>query len=430
MTTKGWTPPTAALPSVASTAPARQFDPWTDGLMWSGGTSASWTHRKLDLRRRRLGEGFDVVSIDGHKHAAITPEQAQELLIRGAWRTVHQAVLAAVLGWRIATVEQLVTITGLTPGRVREALTVLYSADLIEIGAMPAVTQWKRKFPSIIKPIRGDALDDLLAQIVPDDAWLRIGPNEAAHTNRHPRHGLLATELGLRAAERLGPTGLGAVAGEHLALSRSLVGEGHGSAGADVVLVREDGLRICVEVTASKHRLEKKIDAWIDALASQDPDELGVFVLWLSAERTPVGQRRTDKFATGVKTAIVERINARFVEGKRERIIERMGHADWTSWFPEAGVIDPSFSALTVEAPAGPDGAEWERVDLLDPFEVPFEPSDPASWKEVVERINGLWQSPPPLRSVSPVKTSLITRKGTIRNDDGRRVPVGVTVAA
>ncbi|MHB8318108.1 MAG: hypothetical protein ACYDEP_02585 [Acidimicrobiales bacterium] len=136
---------------------------------------------------------------------------------------------------------------------------------------------------------------------------------------------------------------------------------------ADAVWVREDGLKIAVETTATVTATTKlKIQQAADFLAADKSKS--TVVLFVNAAHPEVGTSPTEvsrqlRMAVA-KSAYSSRANI------QANVAQRMALARWIDWFPTPGMVHPSFMSLSAQCPTGPGPGEgrFEPVDLLDPY--------------------------------------------------------------
>lgn len=357
-------------------------------LFWSGVRNAgtgqvamSWTSRS-SLERYRTGGIAHPSSI----HLGPQEDALEKVLARPR----RLQVLGALQMWRTATAEQVAAIVGAPAlGTARSVdLRTLFTAGLLQRGAAFAgnhralgVSLWRPDISA--RELRFD-------QRLSYAEWLGVyAGQEWSFGPQAGWHNLLATELSLRVAEL---TPIGVVFGELLAGERllfpALSDRRPSRRSADVVWVRDDGLRIVVEVTASANAsVRARLDNWIHALLA---DTERSSVLCFVDVSDPDGKSRPDHL---LRRAIVDAVTST-PERMAAGIAERVCFARYRDWFPGLGLVHPSFVGLRVERPTGRPGERWELVDLLDPYAVPFSPADPTTARAPITNAGNLFGVP------------------------------------
>lgn len=230
--------------------------------------------------------------------------------------------------------------------------------------------------------------------------WLAITAAQTAPlATRHPRHDTLAAELALRLAELVErdqtaaptrPTGttrptrpvvpvvpvddlrVGTVLGPllsqfHQLLPSTYRTDGWTTGGPDLTLVRSDGLRVAIEVTATiGQHFHRKVRRWNDFLTLT---RSGLVVVFLTAPTLTDRGRRgqnwpgrdiaaaiTTTYRTGVDTYsrftdLRTEAGSQGREAPKYEQTSRMLLADWTDWFPTARAANQDFPHLPVIDP-------------------------------------------------------------------------------
>lgn len=394
-------------PSFTPWSPVRtseRLDPYYDAL-WSDGTQASWLSKARARRSERAGVG----KLPPHlkTHAA----EAWARFDRGIGWDQKLSVLAAVDSWRTMTSEQLAAITGhhkLATGRTRTTGD-LFATDLIEVGvfadAMRSGPRAARA--TLFRPARQSPSTERMEQSLTYPEWVSVtGGSGYEFTRQFDRHNLLATELGLRAAEFCR---VGTVLGEKLSLVNTLAYEGWGAVPplsgsqqtADLTIVRRDGLRIAVEITASQgNALDTKINKWANTLNRRRTANSGLVVVFIVAGRADSSIHTTAQVLTKTRAAI-KHAARQFPGPAHDRTADRMMVAEWSDWFPSRGMTTPGFLNLTAERATGPAENPWENVSMLDPNDLPYTPSGDTHLA-VLDNTSGMRSVPHWLRTGTP----------------------------
>nr|WP_249336228.1 hypothetical protein [Sinomonas gamaensis] len=205
--------------------------------------------------------------------------------------------------------------------------------------------------------------------IVPTLTW----PEWVAVTAGYPwsggsqfdRHNILAAELALRAAEYLPE--VGAVLGEKLSTMDLYAGSGLGkewpatdNRRADGTLVRNDGLRIAIEVTATASAaLEKKVRRWAELLRERPLETSGLVVVFVAAPHPDRPKGTGSDPVHGLYRRIAKVLSA-FPRTGADSPAARIGVVSWDEWFPARHELSEDFFTLAADF-ALADGAGRER---------------------------------------------------------------------
>lgn len=380
-----------------------RVDPFWESL-WSAGSQASWVseemaHRQVSAGLGRLPDYLDQEPADAWRKTLI-PKRFQERL----------DILGVLDSWRTVTAQQLAAFTGNEPvasGR-STAMRDLFAMGLSDTGIFMNGLHHTRGADrgTLYRPSRTEVFRRELEPLMSYPEWVRVtGGYPFESGGQFDRHNLLTSELVLRVAEYCE---IATVLGEKLSSHDLLAHSGLGRSSpvgsqhaADATLVRSDGARIAIELTASAGpSFDRKVRRWASLLANRRMSESGLMVVFVIAERPDKKANRGDTRGQVLKN--VARA-AREIPGVNfDRVAERIFVADWTSWFPEAGMVNPSFFALDAWRPTGGPTALWEPASLLDVFDCPFEPADPAAALAVADNASMLASVPFWLRTGTP----------------------------
>lgn len=402
-----WDPEGAwRLSDLASACPiedvdaAHRLDPYWDGL-WDQDGAITWHEAQMARTRKDRNLGAIPKGLNMSQAAALERFEAAPNIRERA------ALLGAVHSWRTLTTDHAAAFVGSKPLRseTNGAVATAWAAGIIDLGRLALSMQTGNVGPAVLRPAKGDVFESLLKDRLTWPEWVAItGGQEWMPPGRgRDRHDLIATELGLRFAEY---TEIGTVLGERFSTVDLLAGSGLGrtpivgdTRAADLTVVREDGLRIAIEITKSvSTHFGHKVERWAQLLAERPLDESGLCVVFLVAD-------------PDVRAKVYQAIAAaskEFPGTVRNRVAERMGVATWREWFPAHGLVDPAFMALRVDRPTGRGAGLWEPCDMLDPrpgllphgaYGRPFAPRKPEAMTAVLDNAAVLGQTPVWLRA-------------------------------
>lgn len=374
----------------------RRADPYYDG-QWDLGATASWS--SFALARRQADGG--VVRRTARNSA--DPVTALRRFFFGHDRDNRLRMLAAAGLWRTCTAEQAAAMTG-----VRSLLSqdmtpavLAWQAGLLDIGQFRGSVGGGiglRPRATLLRPSRSPAFDDDLTPWLTWPEWVAItGGVDWSAASQYDRHNVLATELALRLLEY---ADVGTVIGERLCSMNNLAGTGIGrphlvndNRAADLVVVREDGMRIAVEMTATiGTSFTHKVRRWAQLLAETPLAESGLVVLFLVAES--LESRKTDgSYRRNAAAKTIAQAAREFPGRVGDRVAERMMVASWREWFPDRHLVHPMFLEMSALAPSGPPSALWQRVRLLGEQRVALQPWHPDRLTAILgnaERLAGI----------------------------------------
>lgn len=367
--------------------PGDRVDPFWS-TVWpnsEGGPVIAW--RSIHSEREMVDAGIRVASRPGGRRHTRTQDEAIALLNRRRSRLI---TLGAINLWRTINGQQLVAITG-QPGvdsTVSDETALLFDAGLIQRGRFHYAGRALDEFPEIFRPSPQADKVDLRHLRYGDWLGTTLG-GSPIRGHQYDRHNILASELSLRAGE-ICP--LRSVLGEAVATWPKLFGSAlqpnpHRS--ADAVFVRDDGLKIAVELTAAvTPATVKKIEQLADLLARDTTKS--IVVLFVVAAQPKEG--RTSDVTNRLRQAIKKSSHS-----SRTRILaevkNRMVVAKWTDFFPAPGLVTRDFIRLRAQRYDSVDDA-WVDTDLLDPYDVPFDGADSPEVAETSTNLNDVLGAP------------------------------------
>jgi hypothetical protein len=379
-----------------------RLDPyWSD--LWPVGAKASWV--SIGNARSQVAAG--VKRLPAYLRA--DPDEAESKLADPVRLPTHLNILSVLDSWRGTTSEQLAAFTGhkaIAKGKSR-IMTDLFTTDLVDVGifanALFNTTNTDRG--SLYRANTTGTFNRKIAPNLTYAEWVSTtaGLDNKSAGGLHDRHNIIAAEVALRIAELCD---IGTVVGEKLStadlLGYTSVGEASRgprySRSADLTVIREDGAKIAVEITANAGTsFEAKVQHWADLLSTRRMDDCGLAVLFVLVDRQDGKISRNNNVRNTVYRIVREVV--RNTPGVNfDRVASRMGIADYREWFPAPGKVSPSFFELDCDRPTGPAGAGlWERASLLSNDDLPFHPE--GTWAaESLDNLSILRSTPHWLR--------------------------------
>lgn len=382
-------------------------------VFWSGdwidrGSPVAWKSRSSVLSE--WGQHGDGARAEWPNGMPVDPNDAEHRIVESAYRQERLAMLGALDQWRTATAEQVASIAGMSTRTVMHSRVAgsLLGSGLVDYGVPVAEIARSRRLRVPHLPVFRPGLSRQFEQLVaPNVSYGELvavtGGREFSASRQFDRHNMLATELGLRAAEFLPQ--VDSVIGEKLSRA-DLIFEGLESsqAGGDLTIVREDGLRIVVELTASvSDRFRDKVDRWARLLERYSLNSSGVVVLFVEAAKPEESGRSGTVLAQIAKQ--VSRVASAHPGLAGRAVADRMFVASWSTLFPGTHLASEDFLSLRASCPAGPRtqggvaSRRWEERDLMDQDQVSLAPDDSEALRAVTVSSGTLAGSPFWLRS-------------------------------
>ena len=391
---------------------SERLDPFWDGV-WTNGSSAVWVSEELAGRQVASGLARIPAKLD------MSPVEAIRILSSNKTRGPRLSALAAMDQWRTLSGEQLAALTGWSAlsSASSKILTALFTAGVADLGefANPLRRGAHADRTRLVRPSRSLGFDELIDPTLSQQERVSVtGGLPWDFSRQYDRHNLISTEMGLRVAEFCE---VGTVLGEKLSTADLLAWSGLGRTGeckdkraADLTVVRQDGLRIAVEVTASAgDDFAAKVRRWAHVLAGNSLASSGLAVLFVEAA-PPGNTARPSKRQRRVIEEVrkqVAKVVMEFPGTAGDRVASRIGVARWQDWFPASHQATAGFVSLDAVRPTGPPGtpsdpnSRWEPVSFLDPFDLEFEPHDPSAMTSVITASSMLLGVPHWLRDAS-----------------------------
>lgn len=400
-----------------------RFDPFYDGL-WEDGSSAVWTVRDVAARQDRAG--FTRLP----KQMLTTEDEALRSLWSGRYHAQKLRFLAALDSWRTLTCEQAAAMAG-APSLLDIQATIpktMWNLDLVDVGQFRGLAGYGFKRRGwLYRPTRSSAFEDLVMPNLSWPEWMSVTAGMPFNQGgQFDRHNVLSTELGLRALEF---AEVGTVLGEKLSrvdllcahlpkgmVPRSVMQERGETKAADLTIVRPDGLRIAIEMTAStSSTFAQKVARWASILDNAPLADSGLVVVFviangaslpLSATQEPhdeLAGHRTTLEERDRRQAVYAHNRLRSIAAKRiaaavrdypgqvgDRVADRMFLVSWQEWFPARGRLSADFLSLRTISPSGPAGDLWQERHLLGEGAIPFRPRDPDAVCAVLDNAQTL----------------------------------------
>lgn len=378
-----------------------RLDPYWGG-MWTQGSSAVWVSEQLARTQAGAGLARIPTGLDRDADDALADLTSS----RNLGSTL--AALACVDQWRTVSAEQLAALTGWKrlAKPLSRTMASAFACGLVDRGtfASALLPGASRDRATVYRPSRTDAFERALEPLLSYEQKVAVtGGVPWDFRRQYDRHNLLTVELALRVAEWCE---VGTVLGEKLSTVELLAGEGlgrtalHDERAADMTIVRTDGMRIAVELTASAGPdFKEKVRRWAHLLADQSLAASGLTVLFVEAAPAD-GEHRFGSGASvrsSVYKAVAEVVRE-FPGTGADRVADRIGVVSWAQWFPGHGFATDEFTRLEVDRPTGPASDRWHRAALLDEIDVPFSSHDPGVMTAVIDNASMLLGTPHWLR--------------------------------
>jgi len=389
--------------ATAGASLAERIDPYWASV-WATGSQAAWL--SADQARRQVASGLGRLP----QHLDVDEAPALEAILSQRNWAKRLNALAVLDSWRTVTGEQMAAITGdgdLASGK-SDTMSCLFGAGVADAGIFTNGLFNTRDTAraTLYRPSRSTAFAQDIEPHLTYPEWVGVtGGHGWESGSQFDRHNLLATELGLRVAELCE---IGAVVGEKLSTWDLLAHTGAGfpaasgvKRAADATLIRTDGARVAVEITAtSGPNFEGKVRRWAELLSNRRMADSGLVVMFVLAPQ-PDKKVRTGEMLTMVRKNIAAATRD-FPGVPFDRVASRMFVANWQDWFPAPHRVDASFFALEAWRATGPAYDLWEKASVLDPFDTEFIPRDEAKALAAVNNLSSVRSVPHWLRTGKP----------------------------
>ncbi|MGJ9402880.1 hypothetical protein [Arthrobacter sp. KK5.5] len=331
----------------------------------------------------------------------LTRDDALRLFSDVRRRATALRLLACLDAWGTVTAEQAAVLTGDTALLDRRTMVprALETLDLLEMGTY-ANRQLRRGSTRPVwlyrrKPFGGRALAGLAKELTDGEARAVTGGLPWSTGTSFDRHNVLAVELAIRAAEYLP---VSAVLGEKCGQANMLAAQPTGAYThrADALIIRHDGLRIAIEVTASRSaRFDAKVARWVRFMEREPLATTGLVVLFVGVPHP--GDIRKRGGSTEIRQAIRKALR---VHPERTRFSPagRIGVADWAKWFPAGNNLSDAFLNLEASFQVGRGSVPAERWLSVPLANISFDPADSFDPLALVRTAHGLLHVPHWLR--------------------------------
>lgn len=350
-----------------------RVDPYWDPL-WAPGSTSLWATGNLVRARKEQGLGRTRV------RKVMSDENAIRILTSNRGRADRHAAWGVLQSWRTTSAEQLAALSGsryfLDPSYSQ--VDASFALGLVDVGVFAnyAARSAGANRYSLYRPSNTDSFAKLIEPTLTCPELLSITAGQPwSGGGQYDRHNLLATELGLRAAEYLP---IGAVMGEQLSSVDLLAGSGLGkklpkadNRRADGTIIRVDGMRIVLELTATASAsFESKVRRWAELLAARPLETSGLTVLFIAAPH-PDRPRHTSSDPRHAIYKTVSQVLKGFPGRGQDSPAARIGIAHWETWFPDRHLLSESFLNLeadfAINDATGPD--RWVTRGMLTDYE-------------------------------------------------------------
>lgn len=315
----------------------------------------------------------------------------------GFWEDpVVRFVVAALWGWKHMTTDHLARFGVATHKELEVVLPKMWWAGLVDRGSFDTPGL---KSPALWRLVHSDLLNTWLGGL-DTNYWLSVTAARKPDKPRpHIRHDLLAIELGLRVAETR--IGFPAIYPELLSGVVDLFPNAKGSARGDLTLVRSDGLRVVVEITAKLNETFKaKLVRWGRTIMAHEQDATVVLFVICPPAGTPKfvpGAIRNAIRAT-LTPEVLGQDGAWATNAEVTRVRRAFAVVEWMDWFPAPSKATKDFLDLTAKFYTAK--GVWADVGLARQY--PFKPQVPDHWRWAVRNSARLLACPAPLATVGP----------------------------
>lgn len=381
---------------------ANRLDPYWHGL-WTG-SAPHWLNPTLVERQASVGLSRVPKVLSKPRREAI------DYFLSPNGIHARLNVLGVLHSWRTCSAEQVAVLTGKAEhgAPLGKVLSNAFAARLVEFGYPMLSSLQKDQYSraTLLRPSDPEGFNRQVVDRLTWAEWLSVTGGQPWSTgSRYDRHNVLATEVGIRAAEY---TDAATVLGERFSTVDLLAGSGVGlpprpatdRRAADVTVVRRDGVRVAIEVTATiSPYFDKKVAKWAKLLAESSWEDTGLAVIFLVAA-SPGSEWNAESVRVATYQAVARAVRE-FPGVSVDRTAERIGVATWAEWFPGPHLTTDRFLGLRADRPTGSGAGLWVECDFLDTSALPFTARDSETILAVVENARTLAQTPPWMREAA-----------------------------
>lgn len=377
-----------------------RIDPFYDGL-WTHGSQGLWT--RFAEAKSQHEAGLVILP----KYLDIEKGEAMARVTSANQWGLKLAFLSALDAFRTVTAEQMVALTGAKfhLNHTSPFVPGMFASGLIDMGRVSSALAPGRAgtLGHLYRPSRTMTFDRDFAQHLTYPELVSVtGGQSWTSGGLYDRHNTLSTELMLRLAEY---TDIATMLGEKFSTFDLLFGSGVGrepiesGRRGDGVVIRPDGVRVVMEVTASMSpgSFETKVGRWVEYFDAHPYESNGVVVCFVIANPTQDMSSHSKVSRSSVKRAL-RKATAQNPGSGRVRSRHRMFFTDWQDWFPSRGEVSTDFLDMIAYRPSTEaHGLDEECSMLLDESLALRKPTfEPLA---VIDNAAGLRQTPPWLRA-------------------------------
>jgi len=284
---------------------------------------------------------------------------------------------------------QLQEALGISPTIASKTLRPLYEAGILARGR-PSL-YGEGAVPYFFKLINAAPLKEWVRGLSTAD-WLAVTGGANITLGTHLKHNVMVGDLVLKSVRHLDR--IACAYGEPFSSAVRLIQGCTSPAIGDATLVRDDGLRIVVELTSHvTEGLGPKVTRWSRVLMNDERSELGLIILFLNA--APMANQKSMHRYLRKTIAEYSRPERLAVPGgyisTHQLSVARGGIylADWSDWFSPGPTMTDNFRGLHAERLTIDD--KWAGEDLIN---APFSPSEPSVWQAPIRQMSNLYCTP------------------------------------
>jgi hypothetical protein len=335
-----------------------------------------------------------------------------------------ERIAAVLAAWRVLTTQQICAMVSMDDSRVSRTLRAMMSAGLVERTQMTARFEISTNTPFLWRPrVTSVEWRQWLGSLdTRQHTAITMGVEGGA--SGHDRHDVLAAEVALRWAE-ITPS-IQAILGERAASAEQLLGD-HPDVRSrgDAVLVRDDGLRIVLEITTQPAlgAVRTKMARWGRLLGERGGHHrTGIVVVFLAAAAhdhtgkqgasLTVIRRSLERAMTVEAVGDGRPVSPATVNQARRSVMV----AHWQDWFPAPWYVSQRFADLAADVSLG-DGrfvsVALGRPDVGVAGGIPGAPFAPpgGNWQSIRRARRHVpavprWLEQPVLHRISPQESA------------------------
>lgn len=306
-------------------------------------------------------------------------------------------IVGALHGWHQLNAKQLCAFTGIHSRNLTRYTNPLFKAGILERGryVMPNRNEnrnqlWKLHY--------GKNYKRFVKALDLQDYWNITFGVSSKGSLPHERHNVTAAEIALRWHETANVDLYQGVSPERLNDPKIMVSgfDSRFKQKSDLCVVRDDGLRIMLEITNSSNymHLRSKMQNWVRTLAERPYSQMGMHVIFVNT--SPYNFDELSRTLRKIHALELTPEKTKLDADTNKRAAARISVASYRNWFPSRWNVSNDFRKLTSIRRIGDsaDSEDWTEVDLFGKNAIKFSPAEGVLWDAPSVNLPNLLSTP------------------------------------